>query len=292
VLAQVRRLPAEPGVYRFRDAAGRVLYVGRAGRLRDRVGSYWSDLGDRPHLARMVARVARVEALVCDSAHEAAWLERNLLEERLPRWNRTPGGQEVPVHLALDDGPARPGLRLTHRPEPGAIFGPYLGGRRARLALSGVQRIHPLPYAGSRLTGAERDMADRLGVGPADRPALVAAIRAVLDRDPAAVADAERRLTELRDEAAGELRFERAGRLQSELEGVRWVTAVQRATTLDGADLEFDAWADGVLVRFAIRGGRLCAWVSRRTGTAPHAGPPAAWAAFAQRNAALAAALS
>lgn len=86
------RLPLAPGVYRFRDAAGRVLYVGRAVSLRRRVQSYWGDLGGRAHLAPMVARVARLEAVVCDSAHEAAWLERNLLQARLPPWNRSRSG--------------------------------------------------------------------------------------------------------------------------------------------------------------------------------------------------------
>lgn len=59
------RLPLGPGVYRFRDAAGHVLYLGRAVSLRRRVISYWGDLGDRPHLAAMVARIARVEAVIC-----------------------------------------------------------------------------------------------------------------------------------------------------------------------------------------------------------------------------------
>ena len=77
-------LPLAPGVYRFRDQEGRALYVGRAVSLRRRVLSYWGDLGDRGHLAPMVARIARVEAVICDSAHEAAWLERNLLQRRLP----------------------------------------------------------------------------------------------------------------------------------------------------------------------------------------------------------------
>ena len=82
---QVARLPPGPGVYRFRDAAGTVLYLGRAVSLRRRVASYWGDLGDRGHLAAMVGRIARVEAVPCASAHEAAWLERNLLERRKPR---------------------------------------------------------------------------------------------------------------------------------------------------------------------------------------------------------------
>src|SRR5687767_8481942 len=50
VRAAVGRLPAAPGVYRFRDARGRALYIGRATALRHRVGSYWTDLGDRRHL--------------------------------------------------------------------------------------------------------------------------------------------------------------------------------------------------------------------------------------------------
>ena len=89
---QVTRLPLGPGVYRFRDAAGHVLYVGRAVCLRRRAASYWGDLGDRGHLAAMVARIARVEAVPCASAHEAAWLERNLLQRRTPPWNRSRSG--------------------------------------------------------------------------------------------------------------------------------------------------------------------------------------------------------
>lgn len=63
---------------------GAVLYIGRTTDLRHRVASYWSDLGDRDHLARMVRRVGRIEAVSCDSQHEAAWLGRNLLETALP----------------------------------------------------------------------------------------------------------------------------------------------------------------------------------------------------------------
>jgi excinuclease ABC subunit C len=100
----IGRLPGTPGVDRFRDGGGRVLYIGRASSLRSRVASYWSDLRERDHLVPMVARIARIEAVSCDSAHEAAWLERNLLETSLPSWNRTPGGQESAVFIRLDTG--------------------------------------------------------------------------------------------------------------------------------------------------------------------------------------------
>ena len=128
------RLPTSPGVYRFRDAGDRVLYAGRASALRSRVASYWTGLRDRGHLAPMVARVARIEAVSCDSAHEAAWLERNLLEASLPPWNRTPGGQESAVYIRMDAGPVHPGLSVAYQVEPAdqmRCFGPILGGLKS-----------------------------------------------------------------------------------------------------------------------------------------------------------------
>ena len=146
------RLPAAPGVYRFSDARGRVLYLGRAVSLRRRAVSYWGDLGDRGHLAPMVARTASLEAVVCDSAHEAAWLERNLLQASLPPWNRAPsGGQEKEVWIRLSESARTPGVAVVHRPSPapGArYFGPYLGGLQVRRAVSGLSRVLPLAYAG------------------------------------------------------------------------------------------------------------------------------------------------
>src|SRR5450631_3671221 len=142
MLPAVDRLPSAPGVYRFRGSGGRVLYLGRAVDLRRRVASYWGDLGDRWHLTTMVPRIERVEAVVCDSAHEAAWLERNLLERRLPSWIRT-RGEEVPVYVRVDGRPRSPGLAVVHHVEPAVgvrHFGPYLGSVRARLAVAGLDR--------------------------------------------------------------------------------------------------------------------------------------------------------
>jgi excinuclease ABC subunit C len=292
----IGQLPAAPGVYRFRDAQSRVLYIGRATSLRARVGSYWGDLGGRRHLARMVRAVDRIEAVACDSVHEAAWLERNLLEERMPRWNRTPGGQESACYLLLDAGARAPGLRMVHEPRAGRLFGPYLGGTRAREAISGLHRVHPLAYAGEALTGAERDLAAKRGVRPGDRIVLAAALAAVLERDPVAVAHARSALEQARDRAAQDLAFERAGRIQEELKAVDWITAPQRATTRDGGDATVHGWADGLLISFTIRGGRLCEWSQRRCSPATAAkrlaASPPAWAAFARRNAQLAATLT
>lgn len=284
MLPQVRRLPHAPGVYRFRDASGRALYLGRATDLRSRVASYWSVLTGRRHLRRMIPAITRVEALTCASVHEAGWLERNLLEHRKLRWNRVAGGQESPVYIVLDAGPRRPGLHLSYT----GGFGPYLGGTRARLALSALHRIHPLGYAGSAPTGAERDMAARRGVTPGHRARLAAAVGDVLRRDPGAVRDAEARLVALRDRAADELRFEHAARLQDEIQALDWLTSPQRVTVPGGGDHQVTGWSDGIQVAFEVRDGRLRTWRQRAATRAPQGPPPIQWAEFAQVNADLA----
>lgn len=286
-----RRLPQAPGVYRFRDENGRILYIGRAVNLRRRVLSYWTHLGDRPRLARMVNRIARVEGVQCDSEHEAAWLERNLLEHTKPRWNRTEGGQEVIGYIRFDsDGP-----RFTH--ELGATtkhFGPYLGGLRIRQAISALQRVIPLHYT-TEATGSVREFAKLFGVGPDDREELTAAAYAILDREPAAVEAVRAELVRRRDQAAGALRFEFAGKLQDELAAFEWIVAEQKVSLLAADDADVFGWADGVMVGFGLRDGRVRTWtqhaMTERTAHDRVAATPAGWQLFAQRNAELAARL-
>jgi len=299
--ATATRLPLGPGVYRFRDAAGRVLYLGRAVSLRRRVVSYWGDLGDRGHLAAMVARIAQVEAVPCASPHEAAWLERNLLERRKPPWNRSPsGGQEAEVWIRLSRSADAPGVMVRHQRYPGddaQYFGPYLGGQKARDAVSGLGRVLPLGHAADQPAGTGRELARVRGASPGVRADLARTVTAVLDRDPAAVTALCTELIRRRDAAAAGLAFEFAGRVQAELDAVDWITAEQKVTQAQPSDLDVRGWADGVLVRFEVRAGRLSGW-TQRACPAPAArrhpaaaGPGPAWTDFARRTAELAALL-
>lgn len=309
------RLPSEPGVYRFWDAQGRVLYIGRAVDLRRRVRSYFGSLKGRPRMRRMVPQIVRVDVAVCASEHEAAWLERNLLEHRKPRWNRARGGLEVPVWLRLDAGPRAPGITVHHEVRDDLPhFGPYLGGTRVRTAITALGVLYPLAYAADGLRGAELAMAEARGVCPADRVLLAETLQFVLAREPGAVASARSDLEERRARAAADLEFELAGRIQEQLEAVEWLTSTQRVTARESApgptpagvrgtrrgaskpDALVAGWADGVLVEFGIHDGRLRTW-AQRTCTQDEAAPllaacPPRWTDFAARNAAVAAELS
>ena len=297
--AAIGQLPRTPGVYRFRDSRGRVLYIGRATMLRSRVASYWSDLGDRDHLAPMVARVTAIEAVACDSVHEAVWLERNLLETSLPRWNRTPGGQESAVYIRLDTRPTSPGLSVAYRAELASsvrYFGPYLGGQQVKRAIAGLNRILPLSCTDNRLSGTERDIARARGTADADLSTVSGALTAILAREPAAVSQAHGRLQRLRDRAAGVLAYEVAARIQDEIAALDWVTCPQKVTTMEATNLTVSGWSSGLLVQLQISSGRVRRW-SQRACSMPGAADalaatPPAWADFMQRNAELAAAIA
>ncbi len=275
------------------------MYIGRAVELRRRVRSYWGSQRGRPRMRRMVPQIVRVEVLTCASEHEAAWLERNLLEQSKPRWNRARGGLEVPVYLRLDASPLAPSLTITHDvlddDSQGSYFGPYLGGTRVRTAASALGSLYPIAYTGERLSGAERSMAEARKVGPADRDAFVDTLTRLLDRDADAADHARVALMERRERAARDLEFELAGRAQEQLTALDWLVSSQRVTSQEPFDATVAGWADGVLVEFAIKGGRIRTW-TQRTCSADDAAravaaSPEAWTEFATENAVLAAQL-
>ncbi len=286
-------LPAEPGVYRFRDSRGRVMYVGRASNLRARTRSYWGDLTGRRHLRRMVPQIVSVEALVCASVHEAGWLERNLLERSLPRWNRARGGQEIPAWLELRGQPRRAGLDLL-RAASDTAAGPYLGTERARAARNGLLRAWPLHLTGDRMNSVDRDLAEVRGVGPEQLGSHVTMIGQVLRRDDDALRQCLGLLEAARDRAAANLGFEIAQRIHEEMAAVRWVASPQRVTGALPEGLVVVGRAEGITVRLTAGKGRLDRWSVESSAGSEHLPDhtPKQWQEFARTNALLAAALN
>jgi excinuclease ABC subunit C len=173
------------------------------------------------------------------------------------------------------------------------VYGPYLGGTQARLAVSALDRVLPLRYTENRMSGAERDMARARGVALPDREALLATVTAVLRRQPAAIETVLKQLASQRDKAAASLAFELAARIQQEIEAIDWVVAEQKVTLLSaGADCDIYGWAEGMLVHFEVRQGRMRSWRQRACQAAAARTyldrTPEGWQAFASRSAELA----
>jgi excinuclease ABC subunit C len=145
-LAEQRRaLPDQPGVYLFRDAGGRVIYVGKAKSVRKRVASHFSkaQVPSSPGHAEMVASVEHVECVVVASEAEALLAEQSFIKQYRPRFNiRLRDDQSYPfIAISLDeDFPRVYFTRERHRPGR-AYFGPYSNAKRVRGTLEVLAKV-------------------------------------------------------------------------------------------------------------------------------------------------------
>jgi excinuclease ABC subunit C len=149
-LAQQRRaLPDQPGVYLFRDARGRVIYVGKAKSVRKRVASHFSkaQVGGRgsnsPGHAEMVASVEQIECVVVATEAEALLAEQSFIKQYRPRFNiRLRDDKSYPfIAISLDEPYPRVYFtRERHRPGR-AYFGPYSNAKRVRATLEVLAKV-------------------------------------------------------------------------------------------------------------------------------------------------------
>jgi excinuclease ABC subunit C len=144
--AVLRRLPTKPGVYLMKNAAGRVLYVGKADSLRGRVRSYFGARGpEDARIGRMVTEVADVDYIVTDTVSEAYLLESNLIKEHRPRFNiRLRDDKSYPfVKITLgEDFPRIVRTRKLAR-DGSRYFGPYASASSVDETLKLLRKIFP-----------------------------------------------------------------------------------------------------------------------------------------------------
>src|SRR5881398_1634371 len=137
-----RELPDEPGVYLFRDARGKVLYVGKAKSIRKRVASHFSNPSTRGG-RDLVALIDHVEALVVHTESEALLAEQNFIKQYKPRFNiRLRDDKSYPyIAISLDeDFPRVYFTRERHRRER-AYFGPFSNAKRVRETLDLLGKV-------------------------------------------------------------------------------------------------------------------------------------------------------
>jgi excinuclease ABC subunit C len=145
-LAEQRRaLPDQPGVYLFRDARGRVIYVGKAKSVRKRVASHFSkaQVPSSPGHAEMVAAVEQIECVVVASEAEALLAEQSFIKQYRPRFNiRLRDDKSYPfIAISLDeDFPRVYFTRERHR-SGRAYFGPYSNAKRVRGTLEVLAKV-------------------------------------------------------------------------------------------------------------------------------------------------------
>ncbi|MEF8936498.1 MAG: excinuclease ABC subunit C, partial [Halovenus sp.] len=218
-------LPREPGVYQFLDGE-RVLYVGKAVELRDRVRSYADPRSER--IRRMVDRAEEIDVAVTDTESQALLLEANLIKRHRPKYNvRLKDDKSYPL-VALTDHEF-PQIRITRDPESGStVFGPFTDKGTVETVCKALREIYGVRGCSDhKFTNRDRPCLDYdIGLctapctGEIGRAAYLDDVESVerfFGGETGVLTDPLRRQME---QAASEERFERAANLRDMLESV------------------------------------------------------------------------
>ncbi|MEO7260616.1 MAG: excinuclease ABC subunit UvrC, partial [Jatrophihabitantaceae bacterium] len=268
-------IPVEPGVYRFRDGTGRVIYVGKAKSLRSRLNSYFADISAlHPRTRQMVTTAASVEWTIVTTEVEALQLEYNWIKEFDPRFNVRYRDDKSYPSLAVTLNEEYPRLQVMRGPKKAGVryFGPYAHAWAIWETLDLLLRVFP---ARTCSTGVFK-RAGQIGrpcllgyIGKCSAPCVgrvsAAEHRAIVedfcDFMAGKTDSMVRRLERQMAEASSNLEFERAARLRDDLGALRRSMEKQAVVLTDGTDADVVAFATDELSAavqvFHVRGGRV-----------------------------------
>src|ERR1700751_615763 len=152
---QIARLPEQPRVYLYFNAAGDTIYVGKARALRDRVRNYLGAGGADPKTDALLDEVPRLEFIVTDSVVEALALENNLIKQRSPKYNILLRDDKNYPYLQLTTSETFPRVLVARHVEPGEDFyaGPFLPAKLARRTMGLAHRLFGLRCCNEVITG-------------------------------------------------------------------------------------------------------------------------------------------
>jgi excinuclease ABC subunit C len=268
-------IPVEPGVYKFRDATGRVIYVGKAKSLRSRLNSYFADLSAlHPRTRQMVSSAASVEWTIVTTEVEALQLEYNWIKEFDPRFNVRYRDDKSYPSLAVTLNEEFPRLQVMRGPKKAGVryFGPYAHAWAIRETLDLLLRVFPARTcsAGVFKRAGQIGRPCLLGyIGKCSAPCVgrvsAAEHRRIVDDFCDFMAGKTdtmiRRLEKQMAEASADLEFELAARLRDDIGALRRSMEKQAVVLTDGTDADVVAFATDELSAavqvFHVRGGRV-----------------------------------
>lgn len=248
-----KSLPHRPGVYLMKDAVGRVIYVGKAGSLRNRVGSYFqpaADLGANKQA--LLDFVCDFDVIECEGEWEALLMESRLIKDTRPRFNARLVDDKTYPYLAVTVRDEFPGVHITRSPtderfKGARVFGPFTSVSALRNAVQLLQRV--FKYRTCELDIRSDDPKNRFfrpcllhAIGqctaPCNNRVTPEAYRADIDRFLKFLGSKRsvmlREMTAEMDEAAKDLRFEKAAALRDQIKAIEKLDDREKRKREDG----------------------------------------------------------
>ena len=285
---QIARLPEQPGVYLWGNAAGDTIYVGKARALRDRVRSYMGAWGASPRHDALLEEITSLEVILTDSVMEALALENNLIKQRTPKYNILLRDDKNYPYLQLTTSEGFPRVLVARRVEKDGDFyaGPFLPAKLARRTMTLSHRLFGIRSCNEVITGTRARPCLEYDI----KRCIAPCVREICSEEQYGVAVANTKLLlegrndelikTLRErmvEAATAERFEEAAQLRDSMKTVQMLRdRQQKVATAQLGDRDVFGLkvgpSGGVIQVFAMRGGRVVERVELSTEAAAVAG--------------------
>ncbi len=271
VAEKLKTLPAKPGVYQYFDANGRIIYVGKAVNLRNRVRSYFHASVDSTKTERLVAEIADLEWIITDTELEALLLESNLIKRHKPRFNiRLKDDKRYPYIKVEWQNDYPKVLSVRKMAQDGArYFGPFTNAGAVYQTLDTLRRAFPYLTCDREITGHDKRACLYFDIKLCNAPCIGAVTKAqyrdtidqlcrVLEgRTDGILTDLERRMTA----AAEAMQFEQAALYRDQWKALRHIVERQKIISTTTQDQDVLAFArtngDACVQVFLIRQGKL-----------------------------------
>jgi len=267
-----RTFPTTPGVYLFRDKAGKVIYVGKAANLRSRVSSYFAPADTLiPKVARMMIKAVELDFIVTDSEQEAIFLECNLIKKHHPRYNVSLKDDKSFPYLKVSLSEDYPRIYITRRLEQDGsrYFGPYANTKSVRNTMDLMKKLFPYRSCRKKITGSDKrpcleyhiNRCTGPCIGEVDSKEYRETVRQVILFLEGKQDTIAKQLKQKMELSSMNLEYERAAVIRDQLMGIESVMERQKvmsARAVDEDAIAFVRDGDEACVQvFFIRSGKL-----------------------------------
>ena len=274
----LKNLPAKPGVYLLKNSRGRIIYVGKAKRLRNRVRSYFTTAADgNSKTLRMRAEVDDIQFIITESEVKALILEETLIKKHKPRFNIELKDDKRYPYIRVSWAQAFPKVETTRRvlKEGSRYFGPYTAMWVVQKTLSDLRKAFPYLTCDREIDGQDEraclfhdiKLCSAPCIGAVSRDEYRAMIQELMDVLGGKSEGVKKRLAHDMQSASSELNFEKAAGIRDQLRAIDYITNKHKAVGKNMTDHDVIALArderDATVQIMFIRNGKLIGSDSR-----------------------------
>jgi len=270
----IQQLPPIPGVYQYFDEKGKLLYVGKAKSLKNRVKSYWRfspvfkpSPTQSPRIIKMLDEARKLEYIIVESEEDALILENSLIKQLKPKYNILLRDDKTYPYIYIDESTPYPRFEITRKVVKGkniTYYGPFPTGGRA--LLDSLYEVYPLVQKKSCLQEGKACLFYQIGkcLAPCEKKVTVEEYAMIVEKAKNAIVKRKALIGQLKErmmKLATQERYEEAGKTRDSIQMISSLNISSNIDLANGLDLDIFAILNGdekgVIVKLFMRKGKI-----------------------------------